>query len=339
MPLPTKLKTYNYHVNNVCTEATAEETAEHAVWQLKESLISFSQWSGVASCDSTAVKNIGDGGDLDLWDDWASDIVHGSGAHSWIVLENSVTGEQLCIDCLATWPYLDVVYSATGSFAADGTTSSRPTDTESVYIIDGKQYVPTSVDGVVVNAMCSTDGKITRAWMYMIDGSTKGSFFFGLEEPIGVPTQWNASIPRALLCIDSATGLSAVPTAQSPKLSDIDGTSEKVPMYLTDSTPYEGWNYAYLTTECYHQWTGDQGNACYEPNVNMDWNEGFPMTALGMFRTTSPRQGGMGAFQDVYAGPEQHQSITTYPNDSTYLWIKIGGLVLPWNGSVPVESP
>lgn len=336
MPLPTKVKTYNYSANTVCTEATPEESAEHALHQMKVALVSFSQWSVVASCDSTAVKNIGDASP-DLWADWATDIVHGSGAHSWIILENSVTGEQLCFDCLGTWPYLDVVYSATGAFNTDGTTSTRPTDTESIYIIDGRQWFPTSMDAVVVNAMCSTDGKITRVWAQITAGATKGAFFFGLEEPAGVPTQWIATIPRALFRIDGLTGFSTTPVQQEPKLSNIDGTTEKVPMYLVASL-YEGWNYAYLTTECYHQWTGDQGNACYEPNVNMDWNDGYPMTALGMFRVTSPRQGGMGAFQDLYAGPEQHQTYTTYPDDSTYLWIKVGGIVVPWNGSVPVEA-
>jgi len=338
MPLPTKVKTWNFSANTDCTEGTAENSAKHSLHQLKVAIASFSQWSVVASSDSVAVKNIGDASP-DLWSDWTTDIVAGGGAHSWVILQNSVTSEQLCFDYNGTWPYLDIVYSATGAFNTDGTTSSRPTDTESVYIQDGRQWVSTGVDGMVVNAQCSSDGKITRAWINMTDGATKGSLFFGLEEMTGVPTQWNSTVPRALLRIDGSVGYSTTPAQQEPKLSNIDGTTEKVPMYLEDDTPYEGWNYAYLTTECYHQWTGDQGNPLYEVNANMDWNDGYPMTALGLYRTTSPRQGGMGAFIDVYAGPENHQSITTYPDDSTYLWIKVGGLILPWNGSVPVEAP
>lgn len=339
MPLPTKTKTWNYSVNHDCTEASIEDTAKHSIHQMKVALASFSQWSVVASSDSSSVKNIGDGSP-DLWSDWSTDVVWGAGAHSWVILENSVTGAQICFDCTnLNYQFMDIVYSATGAFNADGTTSARPTDSESIYIHDTLQWITATVDGVVVNAMCSSDGKITRGYFYETDGASKGGVFFGLEEMTGVPTQWDDAVPQAVLRENTNIGLATAPTNQSPKVANFDSTTEKNYMYLTDDTPYEGWNLAYLTTECYHQWSGDQGNPLYEVNSSLDWNDGFPMTAMGLFRTTSPRQGGMGAFQDIYLAPEQHQTLTSYPDDSTHLWVKWGCFVVPWNGTEPVEAP
>jgi len=340
MSLPAKVKTWNFSVNHDVSEATLADTCKHGIFQMKEALISFAQWAGVASSNSSSVKNIGDGGDVDLWDAWATDIVNGAGAHSWVVLENSVTGAQLCFDMLsASVNYIDIVYSATGAFNADGTTSARPTDSESIYIHDTKLWAPSAMDGMVVNAMCSNDGKITRCYFHETDGASRGGLFFGLEEMAGVPSQWNSSIPQAVLREDVNVSVATSPTGQTPKVTSFDNTTEQNYMYLEDDTPYEGWNLAYLTTECYHQWSGDQGNPLYEVNSDMDWNDGFPITAMGLFRVTSPRQGGMGAFQDIYLAPEAHQSLTSYPDDASYQWVKWGCFFVPWNGTAPVEAP
>lgn len=340
MTLPTKIKTWNYSVNHDVTEAAVNDMCKHAVYQIKEALVSFSQWSVVASSDSSSVKNIGDASP-DLWTDWNTDVVPGTGAHSWIILENSVTGAQLCFDMLAGSAYvMDVVYSATGAFNADGTTNDRPTDSESIYITDGRVWAPTSTDGMVVNAMCSSDGEITRVYAHMTDAAEKGGFFFGLESITGTPSGWDVgTVKQAVLRIDANVNLATTPSQQDPRVNQYDSTTEKIYMYLEDSTPYEGWNLAYLTTECYNQWSGDQGNALCEVNVDMDWNGGYPVTAMGLFRTTSPRQGGMGAFQDIYLGPEAHQALTSYPNDASYQWVKWGAFFVPWNGTAPVEAP
>ena len=339
MTLPTKIKTWNYSVNHDATEGVFADMCKHAIYLLKEAIASFSQWSVVASSDSVAVKNIGDASP-DLWTDWTTDIVNATGAHSWVVLENSVTGGQLCIDMLmSSVNLMDVVYSATGAFNADGTTNARPTDSESIYIHDTLLYAPSATDGMVVNAMCSSDGKITRCYVHCLSGASRGGFFFGLEEMTGVPSQWTSAIPQAVLRTNVAVNTSTTPTQQSPRIAYFDSPSELNYMYLEDSTPYEGWNLAYLTTECYHQWSGDQGNALCDVNVNMDWNEGFPVSALGLFRVTSPRQGGMGAFQDIYAAPEAHQALTSYPDDASYQWVKWGAFFVPWNGTAPLEAP
>lgn len=339
MGLPTKIKTWNYSVNHDVTEASVSDTQKHGVFQVKEALASFSQWSVVASSDSVSVKNIGDPSP-DLWTDWVTDLVGGTGAHSWIVLENSVTGAQLCIDCNSTnFGAIEWLYSATGSFAADGTTSSRPTDTESLYLADNIQWMPTGTDGAVVNAMCSDDGKCTRVYVHCVDAATKGGFFFALEDLTGTPSQWTGSIHQAVLRMDTNTGLSVTPALQDPVITRYDNTTMNVYLYHTDSTPYEGWNTAAMTCESYHQFAGGQGNGLYSVNLDLEWNEGYPVCPAGLFRDVVTRGGGQGAFQDLYIAPQQHPALTTYPSDASRQWVKWGFGFFPWNGSVPLEVP
>lgn len=339
MALPVLLKTWNFNVNNLVQEDVFYDNLKHALHTLKVALASFSQWSVVASSNSVSVKNIGDASP-DLWADWATDIVGGSGAHSWIILENSVTGGQFCIDVNnANYGYLKWYYSATGSFAADGTTSARPTDTESLALNENTYWLSNPIDGVVVNAMCSTDGKCTRAYVHAKNGAERGGYFFALEDLIGTPTPWIGTIHHAVLRMNSNIAMSTVPSVQDPGVSRYDIITPTNYIYQVDATPYEGWNTAFGTSEGYHQWYSGQGNGLYEVDKVLEWNEGYPFCPIGLFRDVATRGGGMGAFQDIYWGPKHKPSLSAFPDDSSNLWVKWGCFVVPWNGSVPLDVP
>ena len=172
-----------FSVNHDCSESSALNSKRHALWQVKESLVSFDAWSVVASCDSSSVKNIGDGSP-DLWTTWAN-VVFGSGANSWVILENSVTSEQILIHCKTTTvERFDLYYSATGAFNTDGTTTDSPTYTEGFWLAGASNLNAigsSSINGIVVHAMTSADSKCTRFYLHQRYGTLSGGYLAVFE--------------------------------------------------------------------------------------------------------------------------------------------------------------
>lgn len=331
---------WTFSVNNDCSEATISETAQHAWYQVKESLASFSAWSVVASSDSVSVKNIGDASP-DLWTDWTTDVVGGTTPHSWILLENSVTGGQLCIDMTSTNEYLGtLLYSATGAFNADGTINARPTDTESLVLQSAQQWLSSAADGAIVNAQICDDDSITRFWIHQRDGALHGAFFVGLESLGGtIPSEWTGTYKQAVLRPNYNTNMSTNPVLQSPAYGAYDTTSARLYLYLVDATPYEGWNTAFATGEAYHQMSTGQGDVLTRINVDGEWGGGYPVCAIGTYRNVTTRGGSLGAFQDIYWSHQVHDMLDTYPASGARTWIKCGCFMLPWNGSTPLDVP
>lgn len=327
---------WTFSVNNDCTQGSYIDTQRCATLQVKTSLVSFSAWAVVASCDSVSVKNIGDGSP-DLWADWATDLVNANAgiAHSWIILQNSTTGEQLCIDLnISTAGRFDVWYSATGSFNTDGTTTNRPTDTESVRMwLNTHNFMETAARGAMVHAMISADNKCTRFFVSTRYGSRSGAWFGCLEELYGTPAVWTSTHKRLLYIPSASIATADTPPSQDPKLSFLDGL--KWWAYLKDASPYEGWNVAYSSCECYKGFYANNGDPFFRIDRDQDWNGGYPCSPIGIFRESATRGGALGAMKDIYFGSYFHDMYSTYDGDTPREWIKMGGLIVPWNGSIP----
>jgi len=325
-----------FSVNNDCSEVAENDTIKHSMWQLKESLVSFSEWSVVASSDSSSVKNIGDGSP-DLWTAWA-DLVWGNPgvAHSWIILENSVTGEQLCIDCnTGVYSWFEVVYSATGSFAVDGTTSDRPTDTESVIIKDRiRRTFDAGLDGAVVHAMISADGKCTRWCISQRDATYYGGWYVGLEELVETPTVWTSAHKRCVFVWDWDISVFNTPSGKDPRALYFD--SDRWRCYLEDDTPYAGWDACYSTCECYNGFNVNGGDAVYRNVNNLTWLGGYSAAPIGIYRVDAERGGSLGRLQDIYWAP--YAQDTYDMSDATKQdWIVFGCFMVPWNDTVPTS--
>jgi len=332
-----------FSVNHNCPGAEANEIGMRSIFQVKQCLVSFAAWSAVASSDSLAVKNIGDGSP-DLWTAY-TDLIWGNPGvvHSWVILENSVTGEQLCLDCNYTGVirWMEVVYSATGAFAADGTTSNRPTDTESQVILKRtSNWLDETPDGAVVHAMISADGKCTRWYVHQRDGEQECGWYVGLEELANPPVIWTSTHKRCVFYWDHNIVMATAGSGMSPTATNFDPATAKWYCYLKDATPYEGWNTCRSTAECYNGFNTNSGDPFYRNETLQTWlGNAYPVSPIGMYRDDAVRGAGLGKLQDIYWGYINHRPLDTYDGDSSREWIKFGCFMVPWNGTEPLRVP
>ena len=324
---------WSFDVNNDCSEATIEETSEHTMVGIKDSLVAHSAWAVVASSDSSSVKNIGDG-TPDLWTDWATDIVRASAGspHSWIIVENDTTKEQICIDMNNTnVNRCEVKYSATGSFSDDGTTSNRPTDTESATVMSNTvNPIDYSTDGAVVHTMVSNDDLTTRIGIYQKNGTSKGVWFMAFEEVRDPTDAWTDTLKRAFGCrYNLSTTLSTATTSQSPRMVDFEiGYYWRV--YFNGV-----WYACYPSCECISGYAASSGDPVYK-ETNLTWNGNRIVQPIGLFREQIGTGGRIGKLEDMYYAPENHFVYDMY--DATQQdWIKFGCVIVPWNNTTPLE--
>jgi len=336
MPVPALTNgPWTFSVNNIATGTDYGTTGQKIIFELKEALKAFAAWDVIASSDSVSVKNDGDA-DPDLWDDYTDVVKANAGTpHSWILLENSTTGEQLCFDvCTVNNARVDVWLSTTGSFAADGTTSNRPTDTESYRMFSvAHNMIDSSTKAAAVHAMISNDDKCTRWFVTFRYMDRLGSWFGCIEEIYGTPAVWTGNNKRVLFVINASNASSSDPQGQYPLATHFD--SLRWWAYLKDATPYEGWNSAYASCECYKGFSSDQGDPFYRWDRVQEWNEGLPCSPIGIFRENVSRGGALGALKDIYLAPIYHETYSTYDGVTDREWIKFGGVLVPWNGVVP----
>lgn len=334
MPFPTvENGPWTFDVNNDCTGANFAETMKNVLLQMKTSLATFSAWSVVASSNSTSVKNIGDVSP-DLWSTIA-DIVRNTDGniHSWVVLENSVNGEHICIDYNTSYDYrLSVLYDPDGTTNTDGTTSDRPTGTWLSAQYDTKNFLDQYIDGAVVHAMISNDSKCTRLIIHGRDGSLNGDTVLFFEEAVNTPSQWTNTHKRVISrnqadYIDSATN-----TLKSPTLATFDDFAAFAAFTSTAISQHG-------TCECFENVIGS-GVPLIKYNTNFEWGGGYPVCQIGLYRYTSENIAGpYGRLQDIYWAHYYHDTYDTYNAASSRAWVKIGCFMLPWNGTQPLEVP
>lgn len=321
---------WSFNVNNESGEfEDNDDFCEWAYFNMKEVLVSFSQWSIVASGNGSTHKEIGEA-DPDVWED-VSDVVVGS---SWFIAENNVTGEQFCFDSdSTTHHYAHLYYSATGDFGTNGTNTAPPTATEVVDIIDGT-FIDSSARQGIINAMVSSDGKCTRLWIIQksYTGWQRGASYICFEELEDTPSIWTSTYKRATL-IASNTTLALANTSQRPTFGRFSG--QYLYCHLKDATPSEGNYLAYCTASCYGMQTSNVADPVNQPRITLNMHSGYIISPIGVFRSVADHGGGLGRFQDCYFAPNKHEYFQTYDQPTTRAWIKLGGIIVPWDGSVP----
>lgn len=328
---------WNFDANNDCSETATLDSKRHALWQTKESLVGFSAWSVVASSDSSTVKQIGDASP-DLWTAW-SDVVFGVGAHSWCILENSVTGEQLCLDAFSSNTQRVVVaYSPDGVYATDGTTSARPTATYELELATDSYDAlgSASLDGIIVHAMMSNDSTCTRFVWHQKASTSYGDFVIILENLVNTPSQWSSTYKRGVYLHSNSVVLGTTNITKSPLLANWDN---QMRVYMVDATPFAGWLLVWPTAECFGDF--DTANAALPLMKQTDYQSlmgGYMISKIGIWRSGTSRSGSMGRLQDLYWANHSHDTYQTFGNPSGLKrWVKIGCLMMPWDGSEPLE--
>jgi len=331
---------WTFNVSNTFSDATPANVAAWSVWEIKEILAGFSQWSVVASTDGTTVRQVG-AGSPDLWTAY-TDIVE----DSWIILENTTTGEQVCFHMTSPGlSAIEIYWSPLGSYASSGGTTTSPpsasSDEEEIFPAGeaGVYFIGTAVapDRVSVSGMISNDGKCTRIFVRQKEGSTYGTQVLFFEELVDTPSEWTSTNKR---CVYKTyqTDFSATGTAQGPVLSDAD--NQKWCCRVDHASLASANVDAYGTAECYGaSLTGGSGIAIMNVATTLDWVTGGIASPIGIFRPDISYGGSFGRIQDMYWAPAHHDSLDTYPSGGSKTWIKFGCFLVPWNGSSPTEAP
>lgn len=69
-----------------------------------------------------------------------------------------------------------------------------------------------------------------------------------------------------------------------------------------------------------------------------DFTGEWPMFPLGYFGVTSGARGRLGTATDLWLGNDGVGNCSAYPNDTSYQFAQYGNLILPWDGTVPVQE-
>lgn len=340
---------YVFNVNNYFEESSFNDKCKRQLLELKNGLVALGGagviWQVIASCDATDVKQIGDA-DPDLWDTIA-DVNFSTGAHSWCILENQTTGGMLLIDYDTGYVYRTIMeYSPGGLYpSATGTNTTPPTATDSTRIMeDDKNFSADSTfnRAFVLHIMTSADHKTTRWYWHesLTSNGSRGGFFGCIEELTNTPSEWTSTNKVAVFGNDVATpfALTTDPVQQTPTLASFLIADWKA--YFKTAAPFEDWVTGLLMTYEFYK-PLSQGLATtsgiFQRHINLEVAGGLPISPMGLYNKASGANGGsFGRFRDLYLAPAFHQTMTTYPADTSRLWLKIGCFLVPWNGTAPL---
>lgn len=328
MALPTLIKTWQYNVN--ITDAVSTGGYGTTMFAWKQALTGFGSnpWTVVSSS-----KGDGTFGAVDHWVDVASCNIHGNGVnHSWIVLQQAALAGgafQMCVDLKKTGgnqsSIMEVVISEGGLFTA-GSATARPTATDEVLTSEGVgQSMWTGGQNLTVNPgrmhiQMSTDGKITRWWIYVAGA---GHSFYSIEEPKNPVSGWTTP----WICVAPVNRYAA--TAYTPSyiyLNDIN---------VLTSVRYNGAKHnVFLTSE------GFVSSMCGQTQTyanDLDGNS-WPFFPIGIFCTTAAARGRHGALTDIWWGSVTRGDGDNYPADVSRQFVQVGDLIAPWNGTLMLIS-
>lgn len=316
MPLPVLQKTWSIDANNsVANTGTALTTGKNLLVSLIARLIAMtsSSWVCYYSCKG-AVGGVGTAGDgVNRWAS-ASDIVLASAGsnHSWMVLRNTNTGVQVCIDLInnnstITW---SITISPSAGFTG-GSITARPTATDEWSYSTSQAWgfsgsdiahrftIWQSTDGHCTRIMLASAGAITA---FMVLGEKFNASVTGFTYPYlcmiysGSAPTWSNTFGLVKIRHGGITGATET-------LVEAGGTL----------------SYAY-----------SNATIGQVPN-SVDSSYGF--WPIGIAGTTAGLVGRMGSFYDLWIGSSAVATADRYPLDTDVppgQFIQIGSYVLRW---------
>lgn len=325
MTLPTKVKTWQYSVNNLNTVVPGDTIVtvnQRLLFGIKTALISMATnpWTVVSSSDGVTA------GAGDKWLTSANLNWNSAGsAHSWIVLKQTgvAANYQIMLGCTAgtsTTTYnMSIAVSPSAGFTGSSITAD-PTATDQINLASGALWANgNTIANSVYHVMQSTDGQITRV-LITAHGFLSG--FWNFERPFNPATGWSNPCIQLL----SATGTI---TSNAATYTLLNGTANSLFRHV--STNYS----AYLTSEGFIN-THSGGQLSVAPN---DLDHEFSFWPIGIMSTTSGARGRHGGLTDLYWGlPGTHPTGTTFPHTLAHTWAQFSHLIFPWNGTRPLVA-
>jgi hypothetical protein len=316
MSVPSKSKTWQFNVNSVCYHTTPVYRLNLMALQIKNALKGFgtNPWTVSGSSDGSTSGMDG----TDRWTDYTKILHNNDGSsHSWIVLRQTGlnTKFEVCIDCnsasssyTATFLISPANGFGTTNGGTDGSTTARPTATDS-YTLPGTSWGGSdSSPTYVVHCMQSTDGKCTRV-VVCSNGAPINILVFDTAN--NTITGWNT--PKLLFGVYShATNATTYGTLNANANLVVKANSFYIPVWLATlgyASATFGLNPGGSKT---HSFTGE-----------------WPFMPISIAGNGTNGCGIFGTPYDLYWGSAALQN-ADYPG---YGWTQFGNLILPWDGS------
>ena len=302
------------------------------LYELKALMVGFATNPWVVTGSSDSVTAGMDA--VDRWTD-STKIVNATGAHSWIVLQQTglAANFELCIDCRFTDTWNLQVLWATSGFSG-GSTTARPTASGEVtlYTSSGTtnnfswKTVATNTVHFKLFGWQSTDGQCTRIVAYQETGIPVFWFFAdriknplaGHTDPFYVSGFRGENSPTtSKMTIARFTDSDRLQSRQS---------STVLTAYLSGEGAIAG-----LLAE-YTAW--DKRN---------DINNQIMVCPIGVVSGTTGGRGHLGQVYDMWWGPRNvvygGLGDATWPNDGSRKYWEVGEILLPWDGLNTSPSP
>lgn len=316
----TRIKTYA-NKNIIYTGSlSVTEGCREQWWEIKESLLYGTDgikggnacWAIIGSSDSSGYGIDG----TDRWTD-RTKVINGTGAHSWVVLQQIGLGNspgylQICIDLSNANAYAGTfVFSLAAGFSG-GSITARPTATDEIVVKSNTTILSTSSvsSSQGVNCLKSTDGKVNRI-IVSRDGVLN---IIGLFEQLNnVETYWPSDVVVGLgPCTHTGMGgASNIFMLQSASCSGRVTWQSDFSRGLTDSS-------------------SEPGSGMHRPDYGGSW----PTYPCGFVIDTGSTKGKVGSFFDMWAvsyAMPTGEYLAGSGGDFEY--VNIGGIVQPWVGT------
>lgn len=333
MALPTLTRSWTTRTNVAIPAAASYAESNHRwAWEWKRSMVTLGAVV-LGSSDATSAGM----DSTDRWADWTK-VLHGAGAHSWVVLRFAGIGAkfEICWDLLGvnggdyTGSLLYV--SPVNGFGAanggtDGSVTSRPTATDEVRIFATGDW---SLFGsnVILNAHRADFWvDATGSFFYWARLYNSDCIVFGfLGVPNNPPAEWTSS-PKWV--VGSYGGGGAANRGNwynnARVFSQVNGTPAGTSVQALAS---------FLTQE-----TFNGAPISSVQTFSADLNAGWCMLPVGIYDTNIYRRGRLGDMPDIWWGAETNVLTgDTYPADGSNQFIQLNQLILPWDGSTPVVT-
>lgn len=309
MSLPTLTKTWQFDVNNaISATGSTEDNVDTLILAIKNAMIGFasSGWTVEKSSNGTTTAS------SDLWSTIA-DVVHSSGAHSWIVLKQTgmCSGNfQICWDFNSPTTYIGTfVVSANAGFTG-GTTSGRPTATDEQIVVSSNALFGVSSDvSTRWSVMQTSDGTSTRI-LVAHSGAIKTTIL--IETPGNAVSNWTNPYAVLYLGYNTVT-YGEIYTSYNWK-SRIGSTSATGIILSEGTSAGPG-----------------AGDSTWGQIANELTNE-WPMWPLGLAFSTAGVRGRHGSLTDLWTGSYSIAVGDTYPADGSNQFVQWSYLIFPWDG-------
>ncbi len=245
--------------------------------------------------------------------------------HSWMVLANTslATAYQVCFDLSGAGPGITVVVSPGGLFTG-GTMTDRPTATDEKVV--STTFLNRTATNVArkVHLWYSSDHQCTRI-MICFGGLVEG--FLAFDKAQNPVTGWTN--PATCMCLYNQAG-SANTFAVMAAATTINMVGNSLGTGAA-ATSFQGST----TFEAYATNTALPTAAGIGTAVNA-FNSAWPVMAMGIASSSGRNTGRLGNIFDMWHSPSGVTDADTFANTGGNGVVKLGGQILPWDGSTAV---